>query len=72
MAQYLIGNGLFLTALEFLAEGQELGGFDLTLLEVNLPFRRFLNRFQNFFRDTTRFPPEEVQRFQGEDGHSNL
>ena len=23
---------------------------------------------QNFYSDTSRFPPEEVQRFQGEDG----
>eukprot|EP00210_Caulerpa_lentillifera_P000733 g710.t1 len=59
VSQYLIGNSLYLTGLEFLVEGQELGGFDLTYLK-------------SFFSNTSRFPPEELQRFQGEDALSSL
>ena len=40
VSQYLIGNGLYLTGLEFLVEGQELGGFDLRFLKASSALQR--------------------------------
>lgn len=56
MQQYLIANNYILTALELLVEAQEAGR------EQDVEY------LQTYFSDKSKFPPEEVAKFNPADG----